>query len=389
MDFLRFGVRVLLAAWVSMALAAAASAHEVEPAVADVSVGAERIEMTIRVALEPILAGVDLAAVEDTDDSPLSERNDALRALPPAELEAALRAAWPGIAEGIALESGGVPLTPELGAVTVPEAGDVELRRDSVIAVSAALPEGDAPVTLGWADSLGALIVRQVDEGAAYEVFLTGGSETDPMPRTGVAEQTLAQVVERYVVSGFIHVIPDGLDHILFVLGLYFFALAWRPLIWQITAFTVAHTLTLALATTGVIVIPGEWMWLVETIIAASIAYVAVENILGGRKQEIGWTRIGIVFGFGLVHGLGFASVLSEFGLGADLAASLASFAVGLEIGHLTVIAVAFLLFGLPFGSRPWYRSAIVIPGSLVIAAIGVYWVLNRTGFVGDVPLLT
>ncbi|MDB2408055.1 HupE/UreJ family protein, partial [Jannaschia sp.] len=367
--FLRLSVRVLLAAWVSMVLAVTASAHEVQPAVADVSVGAQSVEMDIRVAVEPILAGIDLAEVSDTNESPLSGLADRFRAMPPETLEDALRDAWPSIAARLSLTVDDVALTPELSAVSIPPVGNVELRRDSVLTVSATLPPGDAPVVLGWDGGLGGLIVRQVDEGASYEVFLTGGSSTEPMPRIGVASATFGEIVQRYVVSGFIHVIPDGLDHILFVLGLFFYALAWRPILLQVTSFTIAHMATLALATTGVIGVPDGWMWLVETIIAASIVWIAVENIFA-KDREIGWGRLAVVFVFGLVHGLGFASVLSAFGLGAEVLPSFLSFAVGLEIGHLTVIAVAFLLLALPFGRTRFYRPAIVIPGSLIIAAI-------------------
>lgn len=378
-----------LLALLSMGIPLTAAAHEVQPAVADVEINGERVTITLRAALEPMIAGVNLSAVEDTDDSPLSGENDALRALSSDEASAAFSTAWPSIAENMTLQSGGADLLITLEGVDVPPVGDVEIRRDSTLTLTADLPAGDDPVIFGFDAELGGVIVRQIAEGEAYEAFLTNGALTDPMPREGVAQQTLAEVAQRYVVSGFVHVVPDGLDHILFVLGLYFFALAWRPLLWQVTSFTVAHTLTLFLATTGAIVVPGEWMWLVETIIAASIVWIGVENIIGDKEKKIGWGRIGVVFAFGLVHGLGFASVLSEFGLGDWLIASLAFFTVGLEIGHLTVIAVAFLLFGLPFGARSFYRSAFVVPGSLAIAMIGAYWVLNRVGWAGDLPYLT
>ncbi|PWJ16136.1 HupE / UreJ protein [Jannaschia seohaensis] len=372
-----------------MVLCVAVAAHEVQPAVADVAVTPETVRIDMRLAVEPILAGIDLSDVTDTDESPLSGLVERFRAMPPDALEPVLRDAWPSLAARMTLTVEGAPLAPELGAVAIPPVGDVELRRDSVLTVTAPLPPGEAPVVLGWDGGLGGLIVRQIGEGASYEVFLTGGAVTEPMPRLGVAEQTLAQVAKRYTVSGFVHVIPDGLDHILFVLGLFLYALAWRPLLWQVTSFTVAHATTLSLATIGAIVVPEGRMWLVETIIAVSIVWIAVENVLGPKGREIGWGRIGIVFLFGLAHGLGFASVLSEFGIGAHVAATLAFFTVGLEIGHLTVIAVAYLLLGIPFGHRPIYRALVVVPGSLIIAGIGAYWVLNRIGWVGDLPLLT
>ena len=375
-----------LLALLSIACPLTVSGHEVQPAVSDVTIDAERVVIEITAALEPIIAGVNLSEVADTDESPLADRNDALRALSPDALAAELERAWPGIADRITLRSGDVALEPELIGIKVPETGDVEIRRDSTIVVAADLPPGDDPVTFGWDAALGGLVVRQQAEGEGYDAYLTAGASTEPMPRTGVATQTLGQAVLRYVVSGFDHIIPKGLDHILFVLGLFFYSLNWRPLLWQISAFTVAHTVTLALATLGIV---QPTMWIVEALIALSIVWVAVENLWHGGRREIGWTRIAVVFGFGLLHGLGFASVLSEFGLGSHFVASLISFNVGVEIGQLTVIAVAFLLLGLPFGDKPWYRRRVAVPGSLVIAAIAAYWVLNRIGVAGDLPYLT
>ena len=258
--------------------------------------------------------------------------------------------------------------------------GDVELRRDSTLTLVAALPPGATPpVTIAWSEDLGGLIVRQGGGEGGYAVQLTGGAQTEPLPRSGVAEQSMGDVVARYVLSGFDHIIPQGLDHILFVLGLFFYSFAWRPLLWQVTAFTAAHTATLALATLGYVTLPPE---IVEPLIAASIVWIAVENILTRhRPARIGWTRIAVVFGFGLLHGLGFASVLQEFGLagGAELVASLVAFNVGVELGQLAVIAFAALLVGLPFGHQRWYREAIAFPASGLIGAVGLWWVLERT----------
>ena len=388
-------------------LSTAATAHEVEPTVADVEVGAETVTIALRTALEPLIAGIDLSAIEDTDASPLSDRNDALRALPPEALAAELEAAWPSIRDRIVLRAGETTLVPEIAATDIPEVGDVDIRRDSVLTLTAALPDDGTPVTMALDPELGVLIVRQGDEAEGYTAYLTDGAATEAMPRDGVAEQTLGEAIWRYLVSGFDHIVPKGLDHILFVLGLFFYALAWRPLLWQVTAFTAAHTVTLALATTGVVNIPDDAMWIVESIIAASIVYVAVENLLvirrardmpaavarGGPVEEraiemptIGWTRIAVVFAFGLLHGLGFASVLAEFGLGQHFVASLIAFNVGVEVGQLFVIAIAFAVLIAAFrvmGRRltPVAEGfhAVAIVGSLLIAAVGAWWVIERT----------
>jgi hypothetical protein len=138
------------------------------------------------------------------------------------------------------------------------------------------------------------------------------------------------------------HIVPLGLDHILFVLGLFFLSVKIRPLLWQVTAFTAAHTVTLALATLGYVTIPDEYMWIVESIIAASIVYVAVENIFTDGLNP--W-RPAIIFCFGLLHGLGFASVLNAYGLPDNaVIPALLGFNIGVELGQLLCIAIAFII---------------------------------------------
>jgi hypothetical protein len=357
---------------------APAAAHEIRPAVADVSVGATEVRIALRVVLEPMVAGIDAGEFQDTNDSPLAGHHDRLRALPPAELEAAFRAAWPGIRARITLLAGETPVAPELRAVSVPEVGDPALPRDSRLELVAQLPPDGTPVRFGWAAALGPVAVRQAEGGAdAYAALLSGGATSEPLPRTGVVTETAGATFARFVVAGFEHIVPKGLDHILFVLGLYFYALAMRPLLAQVTAFTLAHTVTLGLASAGIVAVPAT---IVEPLIALSIVFVAVENVVGGR---LGWTRVAVVFGFGLLHGLGFASVLQDVGLEAGrFAVGLIGFNVGVEIGQLAVILAAFLLLGLPFGRQAWYRRAIAVPASLAIAAIGAWWTAERLGLV-------
>lgn len=351
-----------------------AHAHEIRPTIGDIEVGQETVTLSLRVALEALLSGIDLSAVGNTDESPEAAIYDRLRAMGPVELEAELRAAWDRIALGFILEVDGERLTPEIVALQIPGVGDVELPRDSILTLGATLPEGDAGVQVGLSPQFGTFIPRQIGGGDdAYEGFLNGGELTPDLPRGQILNESGLDVFVRYVISGFDHIIPKGLDHILFVLGLFFFATQMRPLLLQVSAFTIAHTITLALAATGVVSIPGS---VVEPLIAASIVYVAVENILGIGNTK--WRTI-FVFGFGLLHGLGFASVLGDFGIAQGrFVEALIGFNVGVELGQLAVIAIAFALVGW-FMKAEWYRRAIVIPASLVIAGIGAWWVVERT----------
>ena len=136
---------------------------------------------------------------------------------------------------------------------------------------------------------------------------------------------------------------------------------------------TLAHTVTLALGALEIVVISGS---IVEPLIAASIVFVAVENLMTTSLNK--WRPV-IIFGFGLLHGLGFASVLGDFGLPeGQFIPALIGFNIGVEVGQLTVVAVAAILLTLPFGRFDWYRRAIAMPTSIFIALVGAYWFIER-----------
>ena len=176
----------------------------------------------------------------------------------------------------------------------------------------------------------------------------------------------------RYAMLGFRHIVPGGADHALFVLGLFLLTPYVRPLLWQVTAFTAAHSITLTLATLGLVRAPAA---VVEPAIALSIAFVAIENLFERRLRP--W-RLAVVFVFGLVHGLGFAAGLMEIGMPiAQRATGIVGFSFGVEAGHLAVLAAAFALLGWT-RRKPWYRSRVEIPLSIGIAGIACWWGMER-----------
>lgn len=176
-----------------------------------------------------------------------------------------------------------------------------------------------------------------------------------------------------YLRLGFTHILPNGLDHMLFVLGIYFLSRRMRSVLLQVSAFTVAHSITLGLSLYGLVQVSPA---IVEPLIALSIAYVAVENIFLSDLKP--W-RVGLVFVFGLLHGLGFAGALRELDLPrAEFATALLGFNLGVEAGQLVVIAAAFVLVGWSCSRRDWYRSRVSTPASAGIACIAVYWTLQR-----------
>lgn len=179
-------------------------------------------------------------------------------------------------------------------------------------------------------------------------------------------------VVGTFLLQGFRHILPLGVDHILFVLGLYFAGARLRDLGLQLSAFTLAHTCTLAAATLGWVAVPNR---IVEPLIAASIIWIAWENF---RAIESSRGRVALVFAFGLFHGLGFAGALSELALPAgQLPWALVGFNVGVELGQLAVLGSAFLLVGW-WRQAPRYRPVLVQPASLAMVVVAGWWAITR-----------
>ncbi len=251
-------------------------------------------------------------------------------------------------------------------------------RREALVRLDGRLPAGADGLRLSWSlpASRYALVVHREGESGDLEThWLEPGEPGPPLRRAGAAPGRLL-VARQYLGLGFTHILPLGLDHILFVLGIFLFATRLEPMLAQVTAFTLAHSITLGLSIYGVLSLPSS---VVEPLIALSIVYVAVENVL--RPQLTPW-RVAVVFGFGLLHGLGFAGALHELGLPrSQFLTALVTFNVGVEGGQLAVILLAFLAVGCWARHEVWYRSRVVVPASLAIAAVGLYWTVQRAAF--------
>lgn len=186
------------------------------------------------------------------------------------------------------------------------------------------------------------------------------------------------EVVWFYLTLGFKHIIPSGIDHILFVIGLCLLSTNIKTIFWQATAFTVAHSITLALSMKNIIVAPSA---VVEPIIALSIVFVAVENML---LTELKPWRVLVVFLFGLIHGMGFASALNEIGLPTGkFYTSIIAFNAGVELGQIAVITAMFGCIIIPLRNKTWYRKGIVYTLSAFIALVASYWTIQRVFFNG------
>jgi hypothetical protein len=375
---------LLILGALSALMPAPAQAHEVLPSIAQVSVakagdGTPLMQIELRLNAEAFVAGIDLDGLEDTNASQKSGAYDHLRALSPADMAAQITKAWPTIASPIEIGLIGPNTTKlslaetNLTSIDVSEIGNIELARPTRLMLQMPIPTDVTALTFTWPKGYGSLALRQTGLENGYAGYLDGGETSPDIPLSGANISSWAALWS-YIPVGFDHILPKGLDHILFVLGLYFLSTRLKPLIWQVSAFTLAHTVTLALGALGWVKISPQ---IVEPLIAASIAVVALENIWSSQLTR--W-RPAIIFGFGLLHGLGFASVLQDFGLPqGQFIPALIGFNIGVELGQLTVIAIAFLCVGLWFRDRSWYRRAISIPASVVIALIGIYWVIERT----------
>jgi hydrogenase/urease accessory protein HupE len=358
-----------------------ARADVVKPALVEII--AERsghITIEARVSVEALLTGIN-ARYKNTQDAPNAAEYDFYREMPAEELREHFEPFKDRFLENIFLRVGEQKVPLVIDDVDIPPTGYTKVPRISTIYLTGSLPEGADSLQWYYPARFGdnAVRLKQVDKENdqwhwSQWQWLRKDEVSQPFSLSEVvAKPSSLEVIGNYIVIGFEHILPKGLDHILFILGLYLLSTHWRPLLWQVTMFTVAHTITLGLAMNGYIDLPAR---IVEPLIALSIAYVGFENVMSAKLKR---SRLVLVFLFGLLHGLGFASVLSEFGMPEDeFITALISFNIGVEIGQITVICTAFLAAGFWFRNEQKYRQIVVIPGSLLISLIAMYWFFER-----------
>ena len=365
---------ILLALLGTALISPPAQAHDIQMSTADVTIEDQTVTLTAVVDLDHLIAsyGVpsyqrsqvidDYMATGEPNADPSSQ-----------EMIQQIHQLWPQMRPGLRILADEERLAPTLSAIHVPPPSLFDASRVGALVFTADIPDGATAVQIGWPAPLGPLLLVRKDSEHPVNRVVQDAALSPPMPINGNAFTSLPNFTT-YVWLGFEHIIPKGADHICFVLGLFFFSTALRPLLWQVTGFTLGHSVSLAAGALDLITIPAS---IVEPLIAASIVFVGVENILA--KGISPW-RSWIVLAFGLIHGLGFASVLSELGMGTgSFIASLIGFNIGVELGQLAVIAIAFLTVGFWFAEKPWYRTRIAIPASVVISAFGAVWLLQRT----------
>ncbi|MES2642840.1 MAG: HupE/UreJ family protein [Myxococcota bacterium] len=250
------------------------------------------------------------------------------------------------------------------------ELGDATLRRveeDGVeIAAPISCPPGPVTYTAGFLPQLAVGHRHYVEAMGQPVAVLDVG--TPNVAYTGASDP--GDVAAQFLKLGVEH-IWTGYDHLLFLLGLLLAASSLRSMLFIVTGFTIAHSITLSAAALGLVSLPSS---LVEPAIAASIAYVGIENFWKPAPKR----RVAVTFLLGLVHGFGFAGMLAELGLPRDaLAIALLCFNGGVELGQAAVVAVALPLL-LAMRRWPWWEARAVPVASVGVTLAGVYWLVER-----------
>ncbi len=352
---------VLALLWLT--LAGPAAAHEITFSHVDIALTAQATTVRVQLPIKALLHEAPSPLPPGTTDKTLAanplpaDQRTALQALAAQRLRlTAGAAALPLTFQAIAGTGADVALTARAAAVEGPLTVDANLFPD---------------------DGLAKVFVTVSRDGALAGQYALDRAD----PTFTLRDQTLIQVIGEFVVQGVRHIFI-GPDHILFVISLVLLGGRLMTQVKIITAFTVAHTITLTLATLGAVNPPARW---VESLIALSIILVGLLNLDALRRGPAMVLarrdpRALLAFGFGLVHGFGFASVLADLGLPRDaLAWSLAAFNIGVELGQAAIVLTAApVLRGLRRYAPPRVAQGVLIAIAGAVVVMGAVWLVER-----------
>ena len=356
-------------------------AHEIKPSIADFYYDENYLNFEIRLNAELILSNIDASKITNTNSSPLSKIYDEYRLLDKNELEKILLESWEKINPNIEIKINNKLTNIDLVKVETQNLSNFEISRDSLIFLKIPLNQNSDYFTFKWLKNYGPIILRENNdlklENDLFTEYLQSGTEADKIFFKENNFRSNLVSFMKFFVLGIQHIIPKGLDHILFIFGLFLFSSSINKLVKQITIFTIAHSVTLIFVSLSVIKINSN---IVEPVIALSIVYVGVENIFKNYIKE--YLRYIVILFFGLLHGLGFALVLSDIGYrSSKLYLNLISFNIGIEVAQISLILFLYLLIGIKFAKNQYYRIVFQLPSSIFIASIGLYWFFERINF--------
>jgi hydrogenase/urease accessory protein HupE len=351
-------LRLLLSSVLVLTAASSADAHPVPFSYVDLKIGGDAIDGTLVAHIFDVAHDLGVEPAERLLDSAfLQQRAQAAIALVAPRLTVSadgrpLAASWSGVEPVADRQSIRFHVRYALGApagtVTV---AAVMFPYDPIHQTFVNIYEGDA------------LTQAILDRGRSQFEYFAG------------TRQGAAAVIKRFVPSG-IHHILIGPDHLLFLVGLLLLGGSIRQLAVVVTAFTIAHSITLSLAALNIVTPPAR---LIEPAIALSIVYVGADNLLIKDGRDM---RAWIAFAFGFIHGFGFANVLREMDLPSRaLGWSLFSFNIGVEIGQLAVVLVVASALAVLRARSAAFGRQVVVVGSIVVIAAGAFWFVQRVFF--------
>ncbi len=353
-------------------------ADVVKPALVEVSIFSNKTaKIEIDLSLEAVMTGIG-TQYKNTTDAPTSAQYDELRALKPNLLRQRFKEFEVEFLNSLEFSVNGKKQTLVLDHAQLDIIGYKKRPRKTVLIYTVKLDEWPKQLSWQYAKDYGDSALRwQVYKKDEYNwsqwQWLRDAAPSGDIDINHPEPLSKTQQFLQFTSIGFDHVIPLGWDHILFIIGMALSSLLWRRLLLLVTTFTVAHTITLGLAMYGMVEISAK---IVEPLIAFSIAYVAIENLI--THQSIKRKSIS-VFIFGLIHGLGFATMLKEFEMAPDsFLTTLIGFNVGVELAQIVIVlGVAGMLLILR-RLKLNYRQLAVIPVSILIALIGFWWGVER-----------
>ena len=353
-------------------------AHEIKPSIADFNYNGNYLNLEIRLNAELILSKIDASNISNTNSSSLSEIYDELRRLDIKDLENIFLKSWNEISSNIDIKINNSSKQIDLIKIDIEDIDNFEISRDTIIYLRVLLDENAEYLTFNWIKNYGPIILRENNSSKSEDELVTeylmSGLESNQIYLKKTNLISNFKNFSNFFVLGIQHIIPKGLDHILFIFGLFLFSLSIKKLITQITLFTIAHSITLIFVSLSLININPQ---IVEPIIALSIVYVGIENIFKNYIKE--YFRYTVILFFGLLHGLGFALVLSDIGYrSSTLFLNLISFNIGIEVAQISIILFLYIFIGMKFSTNKYYRKVFQIPSSILVALIGLYWFFER-----------
>lgn len=364
--------RILILLLLGSVSALHAQAHDLPYALVEIHEGEETREVRIFTHVPALVLGVERTHLTPAQADHLTTLPDNTLARRSEQFAQAMSATLYVAVDGVTVDAPQVTM-PTLDALRQDAliTADMPRRGSPMRVVLEAMPADSLEIALP--PGLGrAVIVLYQSDAVAGSWAIGAGEVSHPIPlSTPMAWQ---QGFLTYLEQGILHIVPLGVDHILFVLALVLGCQRFGRLVLQLSVFTLAHSVTLAMAALGWVNPPSL---LVEITIALSISALALSNL---RARPNASLRLGLIFVFGLIHGLGFAGALGEFGLpaGQELTALIA-FNLGVEVGQIAVVVAALICIA-SLRQIPDIRKRALQSASIAIAAMGLFWTVERVG---------